>query len=309
MVRSEICFNNLNPRWMPWSARAFCFRVWHPSSLLFFSIFDYDRYTDHDPVGRVCINTAKFRSGVSYLLHYPLQHMPTSEKRGTAIIRVRVEWRDESDAVKKSCSTVPPRFLINVDNEHSLKVLRYTCRGAINMDDPTMKTTTMWFNELYSYGTVYFYIIDVIFNILLWRGRATICGISIWFPLRSIVTFVFAIAAIERPRHIPALFFYGLGWILLTMNYHWSRHPNPWQRCKSLGEMSNTMLFGNVLDKEVKIQPFEGVEETKKLEDLDALKAQRISAAFWDTIRVGLNIRRIYNKTDVNCELLSLKTL
>lgn len=72
VTRTTVVNDTLHPRFMPWSSRAFCFNVAHSSSLIFLGVFDYDALDHHDPVGRVVINTSKFRSNTSYLLHYPL---------------------------------------------------------------------------------------------------------------------------------------------------------------------------------------------------------------------------------------------
>jgi Ca2+-dependent lipid-binding protein len=81
MVRTDVIHDSNNPRWMPWCTRACCFNVQHPTSLLLLGVFDYDStpVKDHDPVGRVVINTANFQSHTSYLLHYALHDDPQQE--------------------------------------------------------------------------------------------------------------------------------------------------------------------------------------------------------------------------------------
>lgn len=74
MVRTDVIHDVLDPRWMPWCTRAYCFNVIHPSSLLQIGVFDYDAATQHDPIGRVVINTANFQSNTEYVLHYALHH-------------------------------------------------------------------------------------------------------------------------------------------------------------------------------------------------------------------------------------------
>ena len=81
IVNTDVIGNTLNPRWMPWSQRAFAFNVANPSSTLFLGVFDHDpemgagqivargvNGTVHDPVGRVVINTTNFRPGTVYNL-------------------------------------------------------------------------------------------------------------------------------------------------------------------------------------------------------------------------------------------------
>ena len=74
MVTTDIIYDCLNPRWMPWSRRAFAFNIYHPSSMLFLGVFDHDEMGNHDPIGRLVINTSKFHSNTTYLLHYHLRH-------------------------------------------------------------------------------------------------------------------------------------------------------------------------------------------------------------------------------------------
>ena len=76
MVRTDVIHDALDPRWMPWCTRAFCFNINHPSSILLLGVFDYDTATDHDPVGRVVVNMANFQSNTSYLLRYALHDDP-----------------------------------------------------------------------------------------------------------------------------------------------------------------------------------------------------------------------------------------
>jgi Ca2+-dependent lipid-binding protein len=78
-VRTDIIWDELNPRWMPWTTRAFAFQVRHPSSILMLGVFDHDETPSHDPAGRVVINTANFESDTTYLLHYQLRHDPRQE--------------------------------------------------------------------------------------------------------------------------------------------------------------------------------------------------------------------------------------
>jgi hypothetical protein len=84
-VRTDIIWDELNPRWMPWTTRAFAFKVRHPSSILMLGVFDHDEtpLDHHDTVGRVVINTANFECDTTYLLHYQLHHDPRQEDVST----------------------------------------------------------------------------------------------------------------------------------------------------------------------------------------------------------------------------------
>jgi hypothetical protein len=84
-VRTDIIWDELNPRWMPWTTRAFAFQVRHPSSILMLGVFDHDETSldHHDTVGRVVINTANFECNTTYLLHHQLHHDPRQEDVST----------------------------------------------------------------------------------------------------------------------------------------------------------------------------------------------------------------------------------
>jgi hypothetical protein len=84
-VRTDIIWDELNPRWMPWTTRAFAFKVRHPSSILMIGVFDHDEtpLDHHDTVGRVVINTANFECDTTYLLHHQLHHDPRQEDVST----------------------------------------------------------------------------------------------------------------------------------------------------------------------------------------------------------------------------------
>jgi hypothetical protein len=75
-VRSAVIHDSLNPRWMPWSHRAFEFHIQHPSSILMLGVFDYDDnpLESHDPIGRVVIVPTLFEKDTMYTLKYPLYH-------------------------------------------------------------------------------------------------------------------------------------------------------------------------------------------------------------------------------------------
>lgn len=75
-VRTAVIHDSLNPRWMPWSHRAFEFHIQHPSSILMLGVFDYDDnpLESHDPIGRVVIVPTLFEKETMYTLKYPLYH-------------------------------------------------------------------------------------------------------------------------------------------------------------------------------------------------------------------------------------------
>lgn len=104
------------------------------------------------------------------------------------------------------------------------------------MEQASLESVTFYANELMSYGLVYCYLIDVVIGILLWRGRANVwlggTTVNIWFPIHSVALLIAAAVVMERPDMIPAVFFFGIAYMMLAINFYGSRYPYPWNRCK-----------------------------------------------------------------------------
>jgi hypothetical protein len=230
-----------------------------------------------------------------------------TQDRGSITIRLRVEWASESDAIKKTF-TLPPRFFINVPSEKSLELVRYICRGSVNMAVPSVESVKILAKELVGYGSVICYLIDVIMCVWLWRGQAKVSlfgqQFTFWFPIHSAVVFAAAVLAVEFPLKIPAIIFFCLAWALLTLGYHNSTHPDPWRRCKTVGELTMVGILGRRISGPIYIKADVGVSEAKALEKLDKVKADRVAGFLYDFIMVALKIRRIYKKADITSEFL-----
>ena len=69
---TEVIYDELNPKWLPWTTRAFCFNVIHPSSILYLGVFDYDLLGNHDPIGRVAVNVCNLQRETIHTLKYSL---------------------------------------------------------------------------------------------------------------------------------------------------------------------------------------------------------------------------------------------
>jgi C2 domain len=326
-VRSDVIWDQLFPRWMPWTTRAFKFNLRHPASLLCISVLDCDEFMleKHDPIGRIVVRPSSFRSETTYVLHYALQddphELPTTvdayiddedvgdnvgkrrRAMATITIRLRIEWNDESAAMKMFF-TPPPRFIVNVDSEKSYEVLTYTTRGLGYMHDASIKSVKLLANEIMEYGKSFCFTMDVLMEILLWRGRLSLTQkINVWFPIHSIALFAGSIALVERPDMIIPIFLFGTAWILLSLNYHASYHPNPWLRVPSYLETMCMTLFGRHSlflpsnEHGSSIPSNYALKSTMEREKLDELKAARMSALIQATMTFLLKIYYIYSKT------------
>ena len=236
LVRTDVIFDRLNPRWMPWSMRAFAFPIQHPGSPLILGVFDYDQgpMNAHDPIGRVVINMTNFEADTVYNLTYKLHNsIMKDDDQGVLKMRLRIEYNDEKKAYLESFGKAP-RFHVNVSNPKAFEVLKYMIKGDVNMDKATTQTVKLFAYELLSYFEYHFYVIDFMIGVLLWRGEMKVGsqGRHIWFPLHSVVLFLSTITVIEHPSLIPASFFLAIAYVMGTVGFMRSHYPNPWDRCK-----------------------------------------------------------------------------
>lgn len=293
-VRTAVIHDSLNPRWMPWSHRAFEFHIQHPSSILMLGVFDYDDnpLESHDPIGRVVIVPTLFEKETMYTLKYPLYH--ENESRGTLTVRLRIHWHNAADASKAQSFVRPPRFIINVRTAKAWKTLRYLTRGSTDMTDVTLESVKLYATEVLEHWQRYCYFLDVLAHILLWRGRVTVWGCSIWFPIDSIVFFVGLSLAVEFPAYMPSVAFYLIAYALLCNNYYLSNHPSPWSRVRSFTRVAVNNHFSST--QKVVIEPEKGAEEAQILRRLNQYKGIRVMAFLYTSIIGALKVYRVYSK-------------
>jgi hypothetical protein len=144
-LQTDVIDDTLNPRWLPWSKRAFIFHVFHSSSQLFLGVFDYDDSMnpadDHDLIGRVSIDLTNLQKDTVYTLKYEIfdtARMTQREGRGFITARVRLEIDDDRKLLLSNLEP-PPQMYVNVKNRKEFRVIRYTCTGKYDMDKYSMK--------------------------------------------------------------------------------------------------------------------------------------------------------------------------
>ena len=199
--------------------------------------------------------------------------------------------------------TAPPPFIINVETQKAWHVLHYTLYGGINQDKASIASVKLYMNEFFSYWNHYCYFLDVVAGILLWRGRTQLsvfgCPINIWFPLHSIWLFASAAVAYEKPFLAPSIFFFGLAWIMISLNYYNSRHPYPWYKVKTFESLVLGLITGPTSHVST-IEANTAVAEKSHFDALDKLKADRMSAFISAFINTGLNAYKIYSGTNLS---------
>jgi hypothetical protein len=136
--------HSIDPKWMPWTKRAFIFNVCHPSSDLFIGVFDHDTGTvdDHDMIGRIAVNVSNLQPDTLYTLTYNIYPSGKSNNRdpqGQITIRLRMEVDDDRKLVM-SCLEPPKTVYVNVKRKKDFKVLHQCCNGQDDMETYSLAT-------------------------------------------------------------------------------------------------------------------------------------------------------------------------
>jgi len=73
LIETPVIQDELSPRWLPWTQRAFILHMMHPSSMLYLGVFDFDLgLASHQPIGRVAVNIGNLKKDITYTLKYDL---------------------------------------------------------------------------------------------------------------------------------------------------------------------------------------------------------------------------------------------
>jgi len=309
LVRTDVIDDELSPRWLPWTQRAFSFPINRPGSLLFIGVFDKDKYGDHDYIGRIVVNMSNFLDNTVYLLQYTLHSDANkNDDRGVITIRLRKEFnhKTKKEMLKRSFQA-PKKILLNVPSLKSFHLVKYLCRGQVDMDKSSIGSVKFYQNELYTHFDNCLFLADDILRILLWRGRKKVkiplpkcllekrvidnnddnpsteysngITVSLWFPIRSVLLFQAVITAIENPRLIPGLWFCGLGFTLSSFMFGKCRHPSPWDRCKNLDQIVDDIFVGNKGD-DISIDPHVGIDLEEAHVKLYKARVERVKKLF-----------------------------
>ena len=294
IVRTDVIYDELSPRFMPWTQRAFVFPIKNPSSLLFIGAFDYDVLGNHDPVGRVVVDMNNFHDNTVYLLDFKLHHsIYKDDDRGTIRIRLRIEWKDGVKHRVKIYSALP-KIMINVPNDRSFKTVKYLCRGQIDFDRPSLQACKSYANEIMSYGDTFVFLLDNLASVLLWRGSLNTkifnLSLSLWCPLDSILLFMTSIIAVENPVMLPSILCFSMAYIMFKIGYRASRHPYPWKRCKS------PIPF--VKARPVTYEEHQGYTNSLVLQNLDRMRLQRLRILLQAISFFYFTLRKEYAKLD-----------
>jgi hypothetical protein len=275
MVETDVIDDELSPHWLPWTQRAFCFALGHPSQVCYLGVFGYKRNPmTHRPIGRVEINISNLQHDTLYDLRYDLKAQSHTYNgrvlNGSIRVRVRVEVDDERQYLLASL-TVPPSIYINMTRKKSMRVARYTAMGEYDSQDRFQLSVLQGYVDEILQGYVrriLYALQDGIRSLCLWRNQVS------WgqegkygFPLYSMLAFIMCVLAVEIPNLIPGMTCLGLAlFMLVQMQHRIYRQPIPMKRCFSFWHYLQILVTGSSAPAFDEIKANRGLEELKAIE-------------------------------------------
>lgn len=268
MVQTPVIDDELSPHWLPWTQRAFIFKMMHPASTLYLGAFDFDLgISNHQALGRVAVNISNLEKDTDYCLTYnlyPSSNVTDRTAAGTISVRIRIECTDEKEALIAALRP-RPTFHINVRKEKSLSVLRYTCFGEYGDDNEhpfDLTVTGSYINEIFEYKRDIGYCLgDALRSLIFWRGQVRV--VNMYVPLHSFLFFCFATTFVERPYMAPSFFLLSIAWIMLASLTQRRQHPSPWHQCHSFWNYVSILRWGNSTCSGRHISPNQSAAEIK----------------------------------------------
>ena len=140
VVNTDVINDTMNPKWLPWTQRAFIFNIMHPSSQIRVGILDYDSIgvaggleRKHDKIGRVNIDISNLHPGSWYTMTYNLltdSHTDALVK-GSITLRIRVHWTSQRNALLGVLSP-PETCFVSVPNIREFSATRFAIEGKVS---------------------------------------------------------------------------------------------------------------------------------------------------------------------------------
>lgn len=274
---TEVVRDSLNPRFMPWTRRAFKFNVQQVNSLLYIGIFDHDfRGRRYDPVGRVAIPLLNFTPGTVFNLSYDIYDSAEVFKRkhrGEINIRLSMNWRNQRRLFLASLRD-SEQFTVNLSSKQDYDCAEYTVMGYDDIREYNMKTLYGYVNELLEYQALTVYIREGLKTVIFWRAHYHfnfLWCIKMKLPFNSMIMFCFGIVFTEKPEYTVSLLFASIAWLmlgLLDMNY---KRPSLWHRPPLFKNLVYRFLTGSC--RPTTIDPLQYKEEDEEF--LDRRKARQ----------------------------------
>jgi hypothetical protein len=249
IVNTDVIGDELSPRWMPWSQRAFLFHIQHPSSQVLVGVFDYDSVgiNAHDPIGRVSIDITNFRADTDYLLTFVLHRSVLDNERlamGKLTVRLRIEYDSYRGFVLGGLA-LPPFNYLNLAKHADFKTSFFVCNGEENLQRLDMEAIQSYRSELTGYLDVLYYITQALVTVILWRAHTEvkIAGKKIRIPIHSLIAFTMSILLIDNFNYLPSFWLFSIAWLLLATNEQRQRNPSPWTGSMTFLQMWHAVLL------------------------------------------------------------------
>lgn len=256
-----------NPRFLPWSRRAFKLRIKHTYSPLFLGVHDWSPLSSssHFPLGRIAIRLNKFKSNTTYNLSYALGK---DESQGIIKIRLRVEWRDERKAILNSVLPPSSKMIVHVDNAKDFSHTHFTVNGAEN--DREFDPITMYnkLQDLYTYHPLYTSRYNYYYDAFL-NGLEKTLRWQKGVRRRSLLVFATAVILVEYPMYTLPILSTSLGYAMLLFLRLHQKRPSPWSKERDYLETLGILLRGtnNAVDIKPNTNAMEDSVYLQKLND------------------------------------------
>jgi len=156
ICKTEVIDDKNNPRFLPWTRRAFALHTNYPSSVINLGVFDYDPgvalISHHTLVGRASVDVTNLRPGTEYILNYTLHKTSLVKNKrklnlGTIKIRLRIEV-DDPRAYLLASLQLPPSIYVNSSSPKDLECVHQTCYGECNLNRYSLDTIFELVDEL-----------------------------------------------------------------------------------------------------------------------------------------------------------------
>ena len=288
IVSTEVVRDTLNPKFMPWTRRAFKLHIHDVNSRLYIGVFDHDfGGNKYDPIGRVSIPIHRFTPGTVYNLSYDLYDSSEVSKRkirGQINLRMSIKWKGQRSLFFNSLQS-QEEFTVNFDSKRDYDNAEYTVHGYDDQREYSLKTLLGYVEELIHYRSVLANIAEGLKTVIFWRGHydfTFLFCIRLKLPLHSMIMLAFGIVLTEFPQYSVSVFFASIAWLMLGLLGNGYKRPSLWHRPPLFRNLILRLLTGGC--RPTTIDPMQYMEEDNEYMDKQnamAEKYQKMSEEFW----------------------------
>ena len=142
VVNTDVINDCLEPRWMPWTRRAFVFNVMHPSSQFYISVMDYEGIKGHhDKIGRCIVNPTNLRPNTMYSMRYSLLNSDDINRklRGKIFFRLRFESTTERQHLLSTIQ-FKSQYHVSTNAYADSKTISVAVTNDVSLQIPSLQT-------------------------------------------------------------------------------------------------------------------------------------------------------------------------